>query len=194
MKNDQKGFIVPLVIIAVALVALSGGLYIYKNVATPTTSGEVSEEVSASQQQNTPVSGGAKKTLRELLLSKTPASCEDRSKENGITTVNAAYFVQGKMRFDVYELDSSGNKKSGIQMIFNDADMYQYVWVEGLFGYKIKKDPGETDIASRLPEGFPSDFEKDIDDPMWASCVVWTEDPSLFVPPSNVNFQLQDIE
>lgn len=198
MKKNQSGFIIPLAILVVAVIAIGGGTYAYKKAKAPNRGAEVRSQASssadvrmdglvrastsldgpgASVHSNANLSVNSKKSFKELLALGTPQKCTFAETVANSSTTGTVYVSGGKIRGDFTSVTKSTTVKS--HMISDGQTVH--AWVDGMSsGFKMTLSAG---AKAQSPE-------MDINRPIDVACTSWTPDVSLFALPTSIKFNV----
>ena len=160
---------------AVAVVLIGAAFMMSKNSSQAPTDG--------SQKMTDDKSGSAQKSIKDLLTSGSAQKCTFKDKMAETDVDGTVYVANSMMRSD---FASNINGQAIINhMIISDNKMYS--WVDGqTSGMMIAFDPNAITDGTK-PTG-TADQSVDINKYVDYSCSGWTEDSSVFTPPSNVKF------
>ena len=186
MKNSQKGFIAPLVLVIISMLVIGGGAYFYtKNKTQITTEPEVYKNNSVSGTPKKLVTSSPSKessqkvTFSDFLNKGGSYICSvsryiDRD-FMGDTKISGTAYTNGKL----IRVDYDPNMLS---LIYKDNKTY---WWWGIQNPNYKDHPNDGYIVEKLPPGAYGWKSEDIID---YDCKAWTPDNSKFVVPSNLVF------
>lgn len=191
MKNN-KGFAVVPVLIVVLLI-VGAVVFFSKNKSKledgmeNDSSMEQDQKMNGSDETNTDTRKVSQKDFPALIDAGGSFKCTfsydmkiaEPAKASGIY-----YFSNGKMRLE--STMTPPNQTSF--MIMNGKDDYVYSWSDFQnTGTKFKQD---VDLSEAYKSTFYKDISKDPNAPVYDfDCSKWNVDSSLFVPPSNIQFQ-----
>jgi hypothetical protein len=134
--------------------------------------------------QNKPATTGQtmQGTLKSLLSSGKSQKCEYVNKTEATSVSGTVYISNGKMKGD-FTTVSGENKITG-HMIVNSG--YSYVWTDMMTKRGIKM---AINQQQQQPSGVPANNQAlDMNKTFTYTCQGWTEDNTVFTPPSDISF------
>lgn len=177
--SRERGFMVPLIIAIVALLAVGGYAYEKQKTAkqSPRTN-EVSTETQT-QEINTDVSANTQMSLRDLLSLSSPQECAVTFTTQNVETKGTVKVAQGKVRAD-YETVVNG-KPWNVHALLDGSN--SYTWMDGMpQGFKIALSSDAVQGSGAQTQG------TDVNQKMNVVCKAWNVDTSFFSLPTNVDF------
>jgi hypothetical protein len=186
MKNTNRGFIIPLVIIVIAAVAIGGGAYTYSKKSmkvkdNTNVNAEANANVKAQENanENSAIGVKASGTLKDLFALKTAQVCTVSLTGGQYSGGNGTVYVaSGKMRSD-FNATVDG-KTYNTHIIVKDN--VSYTWIDGMeAGFKMAVN------NTAKPQGSSSQAP-DMDQKVNYDCKAWTEEGAKFIAPASIKF------
>ncbi len=192
MKNNQRGFILSLVVIVVAAIAVSGGIYYAQKAKSPTSDIAAQNEAFQAEVQATSTINGdisatstatssaktKKDSLRSLLALNKDVSCTISSKiEN--TSTEGTIFNSGKMMRGDFVTTTGSKGTVETHLIRNNTDVYAWTGTQG-----AKMSVGDFESKTQASSSTPIDLDQKVE----YSCADWKPDSAKFTIPTNVKF------
>lgn len=134
---------------------------------------------------------GSGSSLKDLLTKTTPTKCTVSSSNDESSSDGIVYVADGKLRSDFTSTMKKGSLagKAMVAHMIVDADM-SYMWGDGEMKMGIKMDRQSTlEVNPNAANTPQAKAAMDMNEKSDYHCEGWTSDGTLFVPPTNIQFQ-----
>lgn len=167
------------IVVAVLIILGAAGAFLYSQTRP---SNDESNTTTATEVTKAPENSMAQSTIKEILSSGKSSKCTFTTGDGDAQTSGIIYTSGQNARGD-FETTADG-KETTTHMIRN-GDTF-YMWGDSV-AMGIKMVMSVDDLASRI-EGSEEYGSFDPDQQMDINCVTWSEDATLFSPPTSVRF------
>jgi hypothetical protein len=164
-----------------AIIVIGGGIYFYSQPNTPasepTGPGQVSD-ISDNSGENM-----AKNSIAALMLEGKPLECTFLIDDENANQTGIVYLANQRMRGEFSMRQGNGEEMNAT--VIHDGD-YAYSWGDTPFGAiatKVKINQIDNSDSDDQVDTFDLDEELDL------NCKSWNIDASMFVPPTNIEFE-----
>ncbi len=207
MQNSQKGFIIPLIIVALAIIVGGGVWYskshnkvnVEKSAMTENNTDSVNNDKVKKDEASVDASGKVKVhgSLADLAKYGKDYECTFSSNQAKMQ-MDGHVFVSGENVAGEFKIHA-GSAGVMTSHIITDKD-FMYSWSSMMNqGFKKAKNTQATTSISGTPVNVPgntavkgtgSTNAQDFQNMYDYDCQVWNKDASVFVPPANISFRL----
>lgn len=167
------------VVVGVFIILAAGGAFLYSqskpSVQKPNTT-------TATEVTKAPENSMAQSTIKDILTSGKSSKCTFTTETDKSQTTGTVYTSGKNARGDFQS--TVGGKDTSTHMIRNDDTFY--MWGDSI-AMGVKMVMSVDDLASKM-EGNKDFGSFNPDQQMDIKCATWTQDATLFTPPSNVKF------
>lgn len=178
---SRKGFVVPLIIAIIALLAVGGYAYEKQKAAKQPTETAITEPIvpQVTASTDTQATTNNQMSLKDLLTLSSPQECTTTFTANGVETHGTVKVAQGKVRAD-YETTVSG-KVWKVHALLDGSN--SYTWMDGFpQGFKVALSTDEVKTNTESAQG------ADVNQKMNVECRSWNIEDALLSLPANINF------
>ncbi len=187
MQKTQRGFIIPLVILIVAALAVGGGVYYSKNKGPSKNkmgdeSNNASTTVKANADASVVMGGKGNGSIRSLLaLGKDTMCTYTTTSAQG--TMSGTMYISGTMMRGDFQMKSGTSAAVDSHMIKTGDTVYTWSGTQG-----AKMDMAMTGNSSNANLNASQKSTMDLDQKVDYDCQSWSKDASKFVVPTTVKF------
>jgi hypothetical protein len=180
-KGDNDIMNKPIIVAAITLLILAGGVGAYFLINKDKYTESVSQAETGSNSDNKGVKT-EQASIEELLTRNASLKCNYKVNDAGSENVGFVYFSGGKDMHGEFTNTEKGTGKSATVFVIISADT-QYIWTKDSdVGYKADVSDSGKDKQQQMSQQFDPDKKYEF------SCVNWQKDESKFTPPSSVTF------